>query len=64
MFGLTMLLCDSVAIIDGKLSIHGGGWITCPASLTSHGLGIIVESPSELAGATQHDRDHQPHPSA
>lgn len=52
MFALTMLLCDSAAIVDGKLNIHGGGWITCPASLTSHALGIIVESPSDYGGAT------------
>jgi hypothetical protein len=46
---LTMVLCDYVAVADGKLYISGGGWnITGPTPVPT-GIALLLEVPWTLA---------------
>jgi hypothetical protein len=49
-FAIDAMLCDSVAVADGKLYIHGGGWNTItpdsfPTQLPRVGLAVLVSVP-------------------
>ncbi len=50
MFGLTLMLCDAANVVDGKLTISGGGWLLAPTSARSQTLAIVVQSPPQYSG--------------
>lgn len=53
---VTMLLCDHVAVAEGKLYISGGGWsLTGPAPAPS-GIAILVGVPWDQANHGHHLR--------
>ncbi len=45
MFVVTMMLCDSVQIVDDKLMIVGGGWSRITGPYAGHALAILIDSP-------------------
>jgi hypothetical protein len=42
---VTVLLCDSAQVADGKLYVLGGGWSLCGPGRFQHALAIKVEVP-------------------
>ncbi len=42
---VTVLLCDSAQVADGKLYVLGGGWTICGPGAFQHALAIKVEVP-------------------
>jgi hypothetical protein len=45
----TLVLCDHVAVADGKLYINGGGWNVTGPKTSPMGLAILVEVPLDRA---------------
>jgi hypothetical protein len=42
---LTMLLCDHVAVAEGKLYINGGGWVETGPDPTPSAIAVLFEVP-------------------
>jgi len=42
---LTMLLCDHVAVAEGKLYINGAGWVVTGPSPSPSGIAVFMEVP-------------------
>ncbi len=42
---LTMLLCDHVAVAEGKLYINGGGWVETGPDPIPFGIAVLMEVP-------------------
>jgi hypothetical protein len=45
---LTMLLCDHVAVAEGKFYINGGGWATTGPNPSPSGIAVLIEVPWHL----------------
>lgn len=53
--GVQALLAESVAVADGRLFVHGGGWAhmqvpSLPAQPGRLGIGLLLSVPAERAG--------------
>ncbi len=42
---LTLILCDSAQVADGKLFLMGGGWAFTGPQPVPHALGVLLEVP-------------------
>ena len=63
---MTVLLCDSAQVAEGKLYVLGGGWSVCGPGPFVHGLALKLDVPWNEANrrhkavATLHDEDSRP----
>jgi hypothetical protein len=46
---LTLILCDSAQVSDGKLHLLGGGWSFTGPGPTASALGVLIEVPWDRA---------------